>query len=259
MSEDKKSGGDEFEGQEEAFFSSEVPPEQPAEASDENLVQARGSRLRSPVLSLVVVGLAIWLMLDFRMDLAYFLSSRDVIELGDAADYGRHPPYKTACQDDRQCAAGQFCGDDGRCALPINRMARITGIPLVTRVSKSRVWGVARNYFPLMGSGNGVFISVERKEDPEDPQRKRGVIIERPYQGRLRSLKEPAYQHLREYYIQQFGMRFPDQCYLLIDASQPEDKYPYAILYGFLALLVLFNAFTLSRYVWLRFKSQKED
>ena len=258
MSEDKKSG-DKFEGQEEQeeqFFSSEAPGAAPGEGADGEVLRHRGSPLRSPVLGLVVVGLAIWLMLDFRLDLAYFLSSREVIELGDAADYGRSPPQKTACPDGQGCLADQICGEEGKCALPINRLARITGIPLVTRVSKSRVWGVARNYFPLMGSGNGMFISVERKEDPEDPSRKGGVIIERPYQGRLRSLREPDYQHLREYYLQQFGFKFPEQSYLLIDGSRPEDKYPYAILYVFLSLLVLFNLFTLSRYFWLRFKGK---
>ena len=248
MSEDKKSG-DEFEGREEEFFSSEAPDAVPDEGADGEVLRHRGSRLRSPVLGLVVVGLAVWLMLDFRLDLAYFLSSRDVIELGDGADYGRNPPHKTACPDGQGCPGDLICGDDGKCALPINRLVRITGIPLVTRVSKSRVWGVARNYFPLMGSTNGMFISVERKEDPEGPSRKRGVIIERPYEGRLRSLREPDYQHLREYYLQQFGFKFPDQSYLLIDASRPEDKYPYAILYVFLSLLVLFNLYTVSRYL----------
>jgi hypothetical protein len=174
-----------------------------------------------------VVGLAAWLMIDFRSDLEYFLSEREPIELGNAADVGRKDKVD----------------------YPTNRHARVTGVPNVNQVSKSTVWGVSRNFFPLMGSGNRVFISVVRQEDPDDPNRKRGFIPRRPYQGRLVSLHLAEYAKLREYYIETFKIRFPENCYLLIDDSRPEDKYPYAILYVFLIGLVGLNLFTFVRYI----------
>ena len=222
---------------EESFFSSEAAEE------TEPVVERKGPLIRSPILMVVMIGLCVWLMVDFKEDILYFFSPRQVMDLGDGVDVGKGK-LSEPCSNDSDCDALMIC-QSGKCSFPVNRYARITGIPLITRVSKSTVWGETRNYFPLMGSRNRIFISVARNEK----ERKKGVIPRRPYKGRLRDLRSKDYRMLREYYLEKFGTKFPDRCYILVDGSEPGDKYPFVVLYVFLGLLVLFNLYTLYKYI----------
>ncbi|NOZ87486.1 MAG: hypothetical protein GXP49_14690 [Deltaproteobacteria bacterium] len=236
---EKKGQGKDGMSLEEEFFSGHGNNE---EKGDQPIIEKRGLLIRSPILMVVMIALCVWLMTDFRKELIYFFSNRQVLDLGDAVDVGKSK-LGVSCSMDGDCQKNMVCRKK-RCVFPVDRYARVVGIPLITRVCKSTVWGTTRNFFPLMGARNRIFISMVRNK-----KRKRGVIPQRPYSGRLRNLRSSDFQVLREYYIDKFSVKFPEQCYILIDNEKPGDKYTFAVLYAFLSLLLLFNIYTLYKYI----------
>lgn len=66
---------------EDAFFREEPPPPPPARRRESPLLA------RNPVLALLALGVAGWLLWDLSPDVAYFFSSREPIDLGGPGAY----------------------------------------------------------------------------------------------------------------------------------------------------------------------------
>ena len=153
--------------------------------------QSRQSVLR-PILFIAVIALGVWIIGDFKSQIAYFFSSTEPVELGEITDM----------------ASGKDEGPNWAEKFPHNTYVSLSGIP--QRRSESRKY----RYFKLVGAPVYVEQPVEDAPPPPELQgpNREGPVAREYFEGAGRMIsfaKVPdRYAGVKNYYRRNYGTRF---------------------------------------------------
>jgi hypothetical protein len=197
------------------------------EVIEEQLERAHHARRRalgSALTASILVAASCWLVWGLRDPMAYaFSSPRPPLRLGEVVDF--------TPADIPHNAYVELGGITEHRGLT-QKVVRLPSL------AQKELW-----YFRLVGS-RGVFL-----ETPPDPQRF-GLTTSLLVRGRaVDPVRSPTYQQLLLDYQDHFRARPQDAARIIqVDVAPGEGRLPYALLLGFIVLLVAFDGWSLWSY-----------
>lgn len=207
---------------EDAFFATgdDRPSGATFEQEVERVARRPQAQWRSPLLSLAVVGFALFLAWSYRSELAYFFSDPTPVDIGHAYE-----------------------GVD----VPSNTYVHVKGLPSLLKVGYSQFDRRFKVYYLL---GTHVFV---RERIPDEDEAKKGAEADGTYPtfdgtGRLLDLsKTTDFVNVQRFYAERADWDFGKPAWIVLAGVAPRSQWQYPILVGVLLLIALGNLVLLGR------------
>jgi len=193
------------------------PPEQES---------VRGGFFSSPLLSLVLIGAAAYLIFSLGDLISYYFASKQPVELGDTQDLD----YSK---------------------LGHNYLVTLTGITTNRAASATAgIFGLEKEYRYFLLAGARVFIQVSTNKDGT----KIKAFRKMKFKGRLVNLKKTNdYQHVKNYFFKAYLYDLANKDYiLLIHGQEPSNFWYFPLLCLPLAIIIVINLSLMIRFYLFR-------